>query len=133
MRDLRAYDGLLRCATCRSYKPFNDFALADMSTGSRQYKCRVCHAAYRRAHYLANKPDYIRRAIAQVSRQRAQNRVRSLPTCRHIPAPIAAIGMSSCSNSITASPTVSGKLSRSWQTNAGPESSQRSKNAMSDA
>lgn len=74
MRDLRAYDGLLRCATCRSYKPFNDFALADMSTGSRQYKCRVCHAAYRRAHYLANKPDYIRRAIAQVSRQRAQNR-----------------------------------------------------------
>jgi hypothetical protein len=34
----------------------------------------VCHAAYRHAHYLANKPDYIRRAIAQVKERRENNR-----------------------------------------------------------
>lgn len=59
---------------CREYKPSEDFALADLKTGSRQYSCRVCHAAYRRGHYFANKPDYIRRAVAQVSGRRAQNR-----------------------------------------------------------
>ena len=48
--------------------------VCDMKTGSRQYNCRVCHAAYRRAHYLANRPEYIRRAIAQVTVRRAQNR-----------------------------------------------------------
>jgi len=36
--------------------------------------CRQCHAAYRHAHYLANKPDYIRRAIAQVRARREENR-----------------------------------------------------------
>jgi len=39
-----------------------------------QLLCRACHAAYRRAHYLANKPDYVRRAIAQVRRRREENR-----------------------------------------------------------
>jgi hypothetical protein len=74
MRELRAYDGFLRCSACRAYKPFKDFAFADVKAGIRQHTCRVCHAAYRRAHYLANKPDYVRRAIAQVSDRRAQNR-----------------------------------------------------------
>lgn len=74
MRELRAYDGLLRCYMCGRYKTFEQFAFADMRTGARQGYCRVCHAAYRRAHYIANKPDYIRRAIAQVSGRRAQNR-----------------------------------------------------------
>lgn len=74
MRELRAYDGLLRCYMCRQYKTVEQFAFADMRTGARQTHCRVCHAAYRRAHYVANKPDYIRRAIAQVSGRRAQNR-----------------------------------------------------------
>jgi hypothetical protein len=33
-----------------------------------------CHAAFRRAHYLKNRPDYIRRAIAQVKARREDNR-----------------------------------------------------------
>lgn len=74
MRELRAHDGFFRCSMCRQYKPLERFAFADMKTGSRQYNCRVCHAAYRRTHYLANKPDYIRRAIAQVAGRRARNR-----------------------------------------------------------
>lgn len=71
---MRVYDGLLGCSRCRKYKPFGDFAFADLKTGSRQHNCRVCHAAYRRAHYLANKPEYVRRAIAQVRGRRAENR-----------------------------------------------------------
>lgn len=74
MRELRAYDGLLRCSTCRSYKPFAEFAFADQKAGTRQSNCRVCHAAYRRAHYLANKPDYVRRAMAESRGRRRQNR-----------------------------------------------------------
>ena len=71
---MRAYDGLLRCSRCRTYKPFGNFAFSDLKAGSRQYTCRACHAAYRRAHYLANKPDYIGRAIVQVRGRREQNR-----------------------------------------------------------
>lgn len=74
MRELRSQHGVLQCSTCGACKPVEQFAFANMQTGSRQYNCRVCHAAYSRAHYLANKPDYIRRAITQVSARRAQNR-----------------------------------------------------------
>jgi hypothetical protein len=74
MRELRATDGLRQCSTCREYKPYEDFAFADMKTGARQYNCRVCHSRYRRAHYLSNKPDYIRRSVAQVNGRRAENR-----------------------------------------------------------
>ncbi|MEP7003447.1 MAG: hypothetical protein ABI888_02820 [Chloroflexota bacterium] len=70
---------------CRGYKPIEAFAFADMTKGTRQYNCRTCHAAYRRAHYLANKPDYIRRAIAQVRVRRAQNRREILAYLRSHP------------------------------------------------
>ena len=59
---------------CGACKPVEQFAFADMVKGTRQDHCRTCHAAYRRAHYLANRPDYIRRAIAQVDGRRAENR-----------------------------------------------------------
>ena len=59
---------------CGASKPVERFAFANLKTGSRQDHCRACHAAYRRAHYLANRPDYIRRATAQLSRRRAENR-----------------------------------------------------------
>jgi hypothetical protein len=59
---------------CQACKPINEFAFASIKLGNRQDHCRACHAAYRRAHYLANKPDYIRRAIAQVKDRRAENR-----------------------------------------------------------
>ena len=74
MRDLSSYDGMLRCSVCGACKPVEQFAFANMKTASRQYTCRVCHAAYRRAHYLAHKPDYIRRAIVQVRGRREENR-----------------------------------------------------------
>ena len=59
---------------CTEYKPSELFAFKNMKTGSRQDHCRSCHAAYRRAHYVANRSDYIQRAIIQVRGRRAVNR-----------------------------------------------------------
>lgn len=66
--------GYLRCAKCGSVKPAQDFAFSDMARRLLSYDCRRCHAAARRAHYLANKPDYLRRAIAQRKAHRERNR-----------------------------------------------------------
>lgn len=74
MRELRVADGLLRCSACREYKELVAFAFSDMRSGKRQYICRVCHAAYRHAHYIANKVDYVRRAVRQIKRRRDENR-----------------------------------------------------------
>ena len=70
-----ASDGqLFRCAACGQDKSPADFSFSDQARRLLNAYCRACHAAYRHRHYLANKPDYIRRAIAQVQAQRAQNR-----------------------------------------------------------
>jgi hypothetical protein len=62
------------CWACKTTKPSEAFAFRDMKRGLLQGHCRVCHAALRRAHYLKNRSDYIRRAIAQVKRRRDENR-----------------------------------------------------------
>jgi 5-methylcytosine-specific restriction endonuclease McrA len=62
------------CWACRTAKPTPAFAFRDIKRGVLQGHCRVCHARLRRAHYLKNKPDYIRRAIAQVKARRDENR-----------------------------------------------------------
>jgi len=65
---------LFRCGACGIEKPAVEFSYSDERLRSLNSYCRVCHAAYRHAHYLANKPDYIRRAIAQVNGRRIENR-----------------------------------------------------------
>lgn len=65
---------LFRCSACRTYKPADAFSFSDMALGALNAYCRKCHATYRHAHYLKNKPDYIRRAIAQVKSHREENR-----------------------------------------------------------
>jgi hypothetical protein len=67
-------DGVLKCSACRVNKPAGSFSFADQQRGLLNSYCRPCHAAYRRAHYLANKSDYVRRAVAQVRGRRDQNR-----------------------------------------------------------
>lgn len=69
-----ASDRFLRCSICGLIKPAARFSFADSSRGLLNSNCRECHAAYRRAHYLAHKADYVRRAIAQVRRRREENR-----------------------------------------------------------
>ena len=79
-------DGLLyRCSACGDDKTAAEFSFTDGRRRLLNSYCRVCHAAYRRAHYLANKPDYIRRAIAQVRARRVENRHQVLSYLRTHP------------------------------------------------
>ncbi len=65
---------MLTCYMGGETKPEAEFAFADMAKGTRQRHCRKCQAAYRRAHYLANRDDYIRREVARIDRYRGENR-----------------------------------------------------------
>lgn len=65
---------MLTCYMCGETKPEVDFAFADMAKGTRQRHCRKCQAAYRRAHYLANRDEYIRREVARINNYRVENR-----------------------------------------------------------
>ena len=60
---------------CHHEKPEADFAFRSIATGVRQDHCRVCHAAYRRQHYLNNREAYIKREVARMKGYREQNRV----------------------------------------------------------
>jgi hypothetical protein len=59
---------------CGLSKPDSDFAFQDLSTGRRQSHCRACQAAYRRAHYLANRNAYIELEVARMAGYRNVNR-----------------------------------------------------------
>jgi len=74
-----------RCWNCGEHKPLPEFAYANQRLGTLQGHCRSCHAVFRRAHYLANKPDYIRRAIAQVNARLLENRRQLLSYLRAHP------------------------------------------------
>ena len=65
---------MLTCYICGETKPEAEFAFADMAKGTRQRHCRKCQAAYRHAHYLANRDDYIRREVTRMAGYRAANR-----------------------------------------------------------
>ena len=65
-----------RCRACGAVKSLGAFAFKNQARGTLQGHCRVCHAAFRRAHYLAHKADYVRRAAAQVTVRRDGNRRR---------------------------------------------------------
>lgn len=67
-------DAFRTCSACHLSKPTSAFSFSDRRTGALNWYCRPCHAAYRRAHYLANKADYVRRAVTQVRARREQNR-----------------------------------------------------------
>jgi hypothetical protein len=59
---------------CGETKPEADFAFADIAKGTRQRHCRKCQAAYRRAHYLANRGEYIALEVARMAGYRDANR-----------------------------------------------------------
>ena len=50
------------------------FAFHNKARGTRQGRCRRCHAVYRRAHYLRNRATYIRQEVARIRRYREENR-----------------------------------------------------------
>ena len=62
------------CIWCGVLKPASAFAFRSKSRGTRQSHCRSCHAAYRRAHYLRNRSDYITREVDRTRTRRSDNR-----------------------------------------------------------
>lgn len=62
------------CYDCRRFKPVEAFAFHNKSEGTRQGRCRVCHAKYRREHYVRNRGTYIRQEVARIKRYRTENR-----------------------------------------------------------
>ena len=67
-------DVVLRCSACHLDKPTKEFSFSDELRGTLNWYCRSCHAASRHAHYLVNKRDDVRRAVAQVRGRRETNR-----------------------------------------------------------
>jgi hypothetical protein len=63
-----------RCYDCGLIKPISDFAFHDEAKGTRQGRCRACHARYRREHYITNRETYIRQEVARIKRYRTENR-----------------------------------------------------------
>ncbi len=62
------------CYDCRRFKPIDAFAFHNKSTGTRQGRCRACHAKYRREHYIRNRDTYIRQEVGRIKRYREENR-----------------------------------------------------------
>jgi hypothetical protein len=58
------------CSRCRVAKPLHEFAFDDRVRRTRQRTCRTCHAAYRREHYVRNRPAYIAWAERQARSKR---------------------------------------------------------------
>jgi hypothetical protein len=48
-----------RCSVCREMKPASEFAWHRRALGKLDTYCRPCRAAYKRAHYLANRERYV--------------------------------------------------------------------------
>jgi len=63
-----------RCYDCGLAKPIAAFAFANKAKGSRQGRCRACHARYRRGHYLRNRATYIRQEVVRIAGYRLANR-----------------------------------------------------------
>ena len=62
------------CYDCRRFKPVDAFAFHNKSKGTRQGRCRACHAKYRREHYIRNRETYIRQEVARIKRYCTENR-----------------------------------------------------------
>jgi hypothetical protein len=65
---------VLTCYMCGETKPEAEFAFDSIAKANRQRHCRKCQAAYRRAHYLANRDVYIHREVARIDKYRIENR-----------------------------------------------------------
>lgn len=65
-----------RCYDCGLVKLISEFAFQNKSKGTRQSRCRPCHAAYRRGHYLRNRGEYIAREVERIRQRREENRPR---------------------------------------------------------
>jgi len=63
-----------RCYDCGLTKPIDNFAFYNKAKGTRQGRCRVCHAKYRRQHHVRNRDIFIRQEMSRIERYRHENR-----------------------------------------------------------
>lgn len=77
--------GLRRCSRCGELKPLSEFTFRDLLHGVPSYYCRPCKAGHRRAHYLANRPDYMARAMTEMRLKRQEDLARLLEYLRAHP------------------------------------------------
>jgi hypothetical protein len=63
----------LRCSVCRRFKEPEDFAWHRKAKDQRDTYCRACRAAYKRAHYAANRQRYIDNAARRKRRLNEEN------------------------------------------------------------
>jgi hypothetical protein len=69
------------CGTCGEAKPVDQFNWRRKAKGQRDSMCRSCRAAYKQAHYAANRQQYIDNAVRRrkhVARERMQMVVQHL-------------------------------------------------------
>jgi hypothetical protein len=56
------------CGSCGVAKPIDEFNWRRKSKGQRDNMCRACRAAYKKAHYAANRQRYIDNAVTRRKR-----------------------------------------------------------------
>lgn len=59
------------CSKCGHPKDLGEFYTNSSKRDGHGYHCRSCHKAYRDQHYLANKGDYVDRAVKRRAQRRA--------------------------------------------------------------
>lgn len=64
------------CSKCGVAKPAEEFAFRYRSTGERQWACRSCNAAYKRAWYGRNRVRHMERVAVNHVRTADANRLR---------------------------------------------------------
>jgi hypothetical protein len=64
------------CTRCDEVKAITDFVFLNKALGKRQWWCRTCDAAYKRAWYLRNRQRHLERARISNAKTLAENQVR---------------------------------------------------------
>ena len=80
-----AEDGLRRCSRCGERRPIFAFPFRNFNAGERAYYCRACQAAYRHGHYVANRGDYMTRAMTEAQLKREDMLLRVFEYLRQHP------------------------------------------------
>lgn len=72
------------CTRCKCEKEISEFHVRK-ATGKPYAYCKGCHRAYTKAHYEANKADYIKRVTIRNKKIMTDNRVRMAEYLRSNP------------------------------------------------
>lgn len=63
-----------RCTKCGELRALTEFHFKDKGAGRQRTACRACVATYGRTYYLANRPYYSKKRVANMALYRKRNR-----------------------------------------------------------